>query len=285
MLHIHSLNELQLNNTWLTIGSFDGVHLGHQTIIKNLADGAKAADALSVVLTFEPHPAAVLRPTHAPAKLTTTLEKVRILGELGIDIVVTHPFTHETAKRTAREFILELKKHLGFSHLWVGYDFAMGRNRDGDTTTLREMGQELGYDLHIIDPSSEGGQIISSSRIRQLLREGHVAEAAKLLGRPFGLSGTVIEGAQRGRSIGVPTANLTAVNGHAIPGHGVYVCKAHLNGKTWGAATNIGVRPTFEGDPAPTIEAHLLDFDREIYGDTLRLDFVARLRGSAASRM
>ncbi len=280
MQHFYTLEEVRVQNAWLTIGAFDGVHLGHQEIIHKLTAGARADGAPAVVLTFEPHPTAVLRPDKMHPTLTTPEERASLLEALGVDVVITHPFNREVAGRSARAFLHKLKAHLGFKQFWVGYDFAMGRNREGDIPALRAIGSEMDYALRTVSPQTSDGRVISSSQIRRLLAAGEVDEAAALLGRPYRLHGTVIEGAKRGRTIGIPTANLLAPPGRAVPGGGVYVCQAFINGQSWGAATNVGVRPTFEGaDAATSIEAHLLDFAQDIYEKNIQLDFLERIRG------
>ncbi len=280
-MHFHrSLEALAIPDAWLTIGSFDGVHLGHQAIIRSMVEGAHAAGVLAIVLTFDPHPVQVLRP-EIPLELLTSIEERAVIFEgLGVDLVIAHPFNHETAKLSAEAFLEQIKRSIGFTRLFVGYDFAMGRNREGDTARLAQLGVRLGYQLQIFDPVSEGGAVFSSSRIRRLVAEGDVRSAAEMLGRPFTLTGTVVAGAQRGRSIGIPTANIAVPRGRAVPRTGVYACRVTVLGQTYAAATNIGVRPTFEPDTVDeTVEAHILDFEKDIYNEIIQVSFVERLRG------
>jgi len=280
MQHFWSLDDVQLEDAWLTIGSFDGVHLGHQKVVGELAAGAHEKGAPAVALTFYPHLATVLRGYDYPFYLTTPEERAALLGELGIDIVITHPFDATTARTSARDFMVALQTHLNIQHLQVGYDFALGRDRGGTVETLRELGKELGYTLNRTEPLTAGGDIVSSSRIRFLLGAGQVGEAAKLLGRNYVVAGNVEKGDGRGVSLGFPTANLATWSEQAIPAAGVYVCRAEARGRTWGAVTNIGVRPTFEFQPVPPrVETHLLDFEGAIYGESLRVAFLSRLRG------
>jgi riboflavin kinase/FMN adenylyltransferase len=280
MQHHHSLDTLSLPNSWLTIGVFDGVHCGHQQIIRDLVAGAHAAALPAVVLTFDPHPAAILRPQANLQSLTSPDERAALLGELGVDHVITHPFNRAVAALSAEDFLRQLKAHLGFTHFRVGYDFKMGRDRAGDIPRLRELGEQMGYALSVADPLTRGDAPVSSSRIRAALADGRVEEAAAQLGRRYAVSGAVVPGAQRGRSIGIPTANVAVPAGRAVPAYGIYACLVQVDGQTYGAATNIGVRPTFETSPVPpTVEAHLLDFDQDIYGREVRLEFAARLRG------
>jgi riboflavin kinase/FMN adenylyltransferase len=196
-----------------------------------------------------------------------------------VDVVISHPFNPEVAATPAREFVSQLKSCLGFSRLVAGPDFALGRGREGDISALQALGAELGYTVDSLELVQNGGEKISSSQVRQALREGAIDRANSLLGRPYSLRGEVVRGDGRGRSIGIPTANLNTWTAQAAPKPGVYVCRAYLHGETWGAVSNIGVRPTFEtGQVAPRVEAHLLDFDRNLYGQVIRLEFLSRLR-------
>jgi riboflavin kinase/FMN adenylyltransferase len=261
------------------MGTFDGVHRGHQEIIHQLVAGAHAVNVPAVVLTFDPHPVAILRPERAPKMLTSPDKRAELFSDLGIDLAITHPFNPEVAALSAHAFLTQLKNHLGFSQFWVGYDFAMGHNREGDIPTLRRLGKEMGFQLHVIEPIVFEGKTISSSQIRRLVAAGNVEEAGDLLGRPYQLGGTVIEGAKRGRTIGIPTANLVVDEQRAYPARGVYACRAWINQTPVNAVTNIGLRPTFESGIVQTsVEAHLLDFSGDLYGRELELEFFARLR-------
>jgi riboflavin kinase/FMN adenylyltransferase len=279
MQHFRSLDDVRLADVWLTIGSFDGVHRGHQAILHEVIAGARANHAQAVVVTFFPHPAAILRGRNLPYYLSTPKEKARILEQLGIDAVITHPFNRKVANKSAREFIQDLKAHLDFHHLQIGYDFALGKDRGGDFSTLQELGKEFDFTVQQNQPVTAGGDVISSSRIRFLLGVGQVWEAAQLLGRPYQVEAMVEVGDQRGHSLGFPTANMAIWLEKLIPTAGVYACTATVRGKTYGAVTNIGVRPTFETQPvSPRVETHLLDFDLDIYGESLQLAFLSRLR-------
>jgi riboflavin kinase/FMN adenylyltransferase len=279
MRHYWSLEAVHLENAWLTIGSFDGVHRGHQKIIRKLTTGAHTAGSPAVVVAFFPHPAVVLRKRQELFYITSPQERAEIMGNLGVDVVITHPFNHEIANMDARQFLTELKTHLVISHLWVGYDFALGRNREGNVPTLRKLGKELGYKLHVVKPVQDQNGYVSSSLIRKKLSEGDIHSVNQLLGRPFRMDGSVIHGDARGRALGIPTANLEVWPEHALPRAGVYVCRAYVGRESWGALTNVGIRPTFENQPvSQLVEAHLLDFDRDIYGQSIRLEFIARLR-------
>lgn len=280
MQQLPSLQGAQLSKTWLTIGVFDGVHLGHQKILKDLTAAAHAHGAAAVVLSFYPHPVEVL---HAPVHyfyLSSPAGKAEHIAALGVDTLINQPFSPTLAHTPARDFVYLLSNRLGMQQLWVGHDFALGHNRAGNIPALIEFGKEMDFTVHPVDPVRLNGEIVSSSRVRTLLGEGNVDEAARFLGRPYSLDGEVTGGAGRGRGLGIPTANLALGNKRALPASGVYVTWATLGNRRWGSVTNIGVRPTFEDQPAaPVVETHLLDYDGdEFYGEILRLDFITRLR-------
>jgi riboflavin kinase/FMN adenylyltransferase len=279
MQHFHNVEEIHLEESWLTIGSFDGVHLGHQQIIHDLVKGAHDNGQPAVVVTFHPHPQLIIKKEGRPFYLTLPGKRAQLLGELGVDIVLTYPFSSETSQMRAEEFIALLHQRLQFSQLWVGYDFALGRNREGDPAYLKNLGQQFGYALKVILPYSIDGELVSSSRIRKSIREGEMREAAALLGRPFEVTGTVIVGENRGKSLGFATSNLDVPQEIVDIKPGVYACLTDVDGQTWKAVTNIGFRPTFgDGILSPRIEAHLLEFSGNLYGEELSLKFVERLR-------
>lgn len=281
MLHVYSLEQVNPERpAFVTIGAFDGVHLGHQRLIGMMTEAAHAAGCASIVVTFHPHPAIVLRGPRPSYYINGPDERADLIGALGVDWVVTHPFTLAISKITAAEFVDRLSSRLRMVELWAGLDFALGHNREGNVDYLRRQGEAKGFRLRVVEARTAPGSaaIISSSGIRSALEAGSVELVAEYLGRPFSLAGRVIEGARRGKTIGIPTANLAVGEGRAYPAHGVYACWARVGGGRWPAATNIGVRPTFEPARLPTIEAHLLDFDGDLYGKDLALDFVARLR-------
>lgn len=285
MIHTHSLDDLRLQNTWMTVGIFDGVHRGHQEILHSLVSGAHAAGELAVVLTFDPHPAIVLGGRTNFKYLTTPGERLVLLESAGIDVVITQTFNHEFANQTAEEFMQHVSHRLGLRHLVIGYDTALGRSREGDAARLTEIGKKSGYTVQVIHPLSDEKGIISSTRIRQFISVGDVSSAAIDLGRCYDLSGIVIHGDGRGHRINIPTANIQAPEGKIIPANGIYACWAWIENRSSGegkrilAATNVGVRPTFTPDlPAPAIEAHLLDFDGDLYEQQVRLEFVEYLR-------
>jgi len=265
--------------TILTIGAFDGVHRGHQALIKTVVERARATDRLAAVITFHPHPAMALAPQRAPRYLTTPGEKMALLEGLGVDLAVLLPFDRQVAAMSARDFIAMVSRHLRMRELWVGPDFGLGRNREGNVERLRELGQELGYDLCVVEPVGRAGdnQAFSSSRIRELLAQGRVDEAALQLGRYPSLSGEVVVGARRGHKLGFPTANLEVRPERAVPADGVYAVFALLGSERYLAVANVGVRPSFDNGHR-TVETHILDFDQDIYGCDLVVEFVARLR-------
>ena len=279
MQHFHTIEEIQLEESWLTIGSFDGVHLGHQQIIHALVNQAHKNKQPAVVVTFHPHPLLVIKEETRPFYLTLPEKRAQYLAELGVDFVLTYNFSKETSLLNAEEFIRVLHQRLHFSQLWVGYDFALGKNREGTPDRLKELGELFGFELKEIPPFYVKEELISSSRIRRSIREGNMREAAAFLGRPFQISGRVISGENRGKSLGFPTSNLEVPEEMVNIKPGVYACRADVQGKSWKAVTNIGFRPTF-GDEieSPRIEAHLLDFSGDIYGEQVSLDFIDRLR-------
>jgi riboflavin kinase/FMN adenylyltransferase len=277
--HIDTLDNLNLGGAFATIGAFDGVHRGHQELVGGLARAAAAAGSASVVVTFHPHPAVVLRGIDTPYYLTSPDERARLFGELGIDWVITLPFTRELAQERAGDFVVRLHTALGLRELWVGYDFALGRGREGDIPFLTSLGAELGYVVRVTAPVAREGQAVSSSQVRALLAAGSVAAAADLLGRPYGFRGPVVHGDGRGRSIGIPTANIQPWEGQLLPRTGVYATWAWVDGSRRPAVTNIGFRPTFDNPiPAPRVEAMLLDFDQDLYGQIIGLEFVDYIR-------
>ncbi|MFH1907477.1 MAG: bifunctional riboflavin kinase/FAD synthetase [Chloroflexota bacterium] len=284
MAHFSSLDDLALpiglrQNAWLTIGVFDGVHRGHQEIIRQLTAGARADGALAVVLTFFPHPAVVLGGKADFKSLTTPDERVALLESLGVDVVITHPFDRALSDQTAEEFMRTVARSLGLRRLLVGYDFALGHGREGNVARLTELGKTLGYEVYTIAPVTNGKETISSTRIRQQLAAGDMSAAAAGLGRCYALTGPVIHGDGRGKKINIPTANLEIPTEKVIPANGVYACWAWVSGEKYLSVTNVGIRPTFTPEEfAPHVETHLLDFDRDLYGQEIKLEFVERLR-------
>lgn len=287
MQHYFSLDEvkrakqnhvLPVENAFVTIGSFDGVHLGHQAILTPMIEEAHKANAPAAVVTFHPHPVAVLRGMDGPLYITSPEERAHLLGKLGIDVVITLTFDRALASLTAEEFMFALSDSLGIQQLWAGNDFALGRNRQGNIETLQRIGQRLGYNIHVISPVEVKGRI-SSSRIREQLRAGQMDEAAQLLGRPYSIEGIVVHGDGRGRSLGFPTANVEYWPGKIIPAFGVYVTWTWLEGRRLPSVTSVGIRPTFDNPPStPRVEAFIIDFDKDIYDHVVEVEFLQFLR-------
>jgi riboflavin kinase / FMN adenylyltransferase len=279
MIHVRTINDVHLNNSWVTIGSFDGVHLGHQSIIHPLVAEAHKNAASAVVITFHPHPAVFLRGLQGPFYLSSPEEQAEILAGMGVDCLITLEFTPALAALSAEEFMTLLKEHLGLCCLWVGQDFALGKNRTGNVAKLEEIGREMAFTLKAFPPFILDGEVVSSSLIRAQLQQGNVREAARLLSRPYRFSGAVVHGDNRGHSLGFPTANLLIPPDRMVPRSGVYATWATVAGRRYLAATNIGIRPTFENAPvSPRVEAHLLNFTGDIYGKQISLDFVEFIR-------
>jgi riboflavin kinase/FMN adenylyltransferase len=264
--------------TVLTLGVFDGLHLGHQKIMRTVVERANAANAAPTVLTFDPHPRAVLHPESAPPLLQTLDQRLANFEVLGIEQAIVIPFTPEFADNPADDFLREIiHDRLQAKEVYLGKGFAFGKDRGGDIGLLRKMSAELGFFADEVDEVRLRGMRISSSRIRQLLAEGRVNLARRMLGRPYGVEGVIIRGNRRGHTIGFPTANLKPHN-RVIPKFGVYATATLVEGTWRRSITNIGVRPTFENDAEPSIESYIFDFDGELYGDVLRVRFLHRIR-------
>lgn len=262
----------------LTMGKFDGLHLGHQELISTTVERARTLGFGSAALTWDPHPNVVLRPGQPVELLTSLEEKIELIGRFGLDLLIVAPFTEATKATSAEAYMRQIVAAVPVRELWVGEDFAMGRGRSGDVAALMGIGAELGFAVGAVRQIAADGQPVSASRVRERLRAGDVTGAVELLGRPFGLRGVVVEGDKRGRTIGFPTANLQIGPHHVLPADGVYACRVYLNGIGFPAVTNIGVRPTFDG-LRRTVEAHLLDWSGDLYGQSIRVEFLHRLRG------
>jgi riboflavin kinase/FMN adenylyltransferase len=261
----------------LTIGKFDGVHRGHQYLVGHLLERARAEGLASVVVTLHPHPVAVLRPGTLITYLCSLEERVDLLRALGVDSVGVLSFTSDLALLSYRDFVALLVEHLDLRLLLIGPDFALGRDREGNVDALRALGEELGLRVEAVPLLREDTAKVGSGAVREALAEGEMESVTQLLGRPFALRGPVVRGAERGATIGFPTANIAVAPDLALPAFGVYVTRAYLGETTYESVTNIGQRPTFN-ENRPTIEVHLLDFEGDCYERELRIELLHRLR-------
>jgi len=261
----------------LTIGAFDGVHRGHKALIRWMVAGAREAGMEAVALTFDPLPRLVLGHSTNGA-LSTLEERLDYMAPLELDGVIVLPFDRQTAAISAEDFVTWLVEKLSLAGLWVGPDFALGHHHEGNVPFLEAMGARLGFTVSQFGETvCRDGLPVRSSRIRHALTAGDLAQANDCLGHPYRLSGVVEHGHQRGRVLGFPTANLRLPAERLLPANGVYICRTHLHGERFDAIVNVGTRPTFNYYP-PTVEAHLLDFSGDIYGERVHLDFLHRLR-------
>ncbi len=278
----HFLNLTDLTNpqpTAVALGMFDGVHIGHQALLKTMATEARAKGLRTAALTFFPHPRAILLKRFGRQYLTTIEERAELIGDCDIDLIITTPFNDDTRNTRAAEYVQLMQKHLGMVEIWSG-DFGFGYQREGTPEFLRTLQSQTPFKvIEFGTKLSISNESVSSSRIRQSLDEGNAADAALCLGRNYSLSGEVIKGDQRGRTIGFPTANLDVWEEKVIPANGVYATWVYLpDGTRYPSATNVGVRPTVDGQ-SMRIEAHLLDFSGDLYGQHLTLEFVDHIRG------
>lgn len=266
----------------VTVGNFDGVHVGHREILRIVTERAGARGGEAAVYTFEPHPRKVLRP-HDPPKLLTTLEqKLELIEAAGVDVAVVEPFDLAFASQSAVEFVRDvLYARLRPQEVYVGYDFRFGHDREGSMGTLTEMGPHLGFAVTIVPEVTVGGRDVNSTRIRELLGLGHVEEACLLLDRPYAVRGLVVEGDRRGRTLGFPTVNLAPEN-EVLPAVGVYAGRLRVLGRTGAdalpAVINVGRRPTVKPDDPVTAEAHVIDWSGDLYGERVEIAFLHRLR-------
>lgn len=263
----------------VTVGSFDGVHAGHLAVLREISARARASGRVSVLVTFEPHPMEVVNPPAAPPLLTTAMERREILAQTELDYAVILRFDDRLRAMEPERFIRTvLFERFAMRELVIGEDHGFGRGRQGDVMMLRRLGRELGFAVDVVPPVRDAGAgIISSSRIRTAVAHGNLELAARLLGRPFAISGVVTSGAQRGRSIGVPTINLPVPPRKVLPPDGVYAVRVEWPGGRTGGMMNQGPRPTV-GDMTRTLEAHLFEYAGDLYGQWVKLEWVARLR-------
>lgn len=273
------LTGTSIQRSWVTIGAFDGVHSGHQVLFKKLVEGAKQAKCPSVAITFDPLPALFFRRIKTDHVLTTSEERVSLIKSMGVDQVIVLEFTQELADVEADDFMSHVKKALGLEKLMAGFNFTLGKDHAGTVSELKQIGAHLNYEVEVVPPIRHGQEIVSSSNIRKLLKNGEVNKAGVFLGRPYFLNGQVVHGEHRGSKLGIPTANMSIPGERLLPATGVYATLAHINQQTYLAVTNVGVRPTFENPlPTPRVEPHLLDTNDTFYGNSMKLDFIEYLR-------
>jgi riboflavin kinase / FMN adenylyltransferase len=278
---LHSVEQLSALSApiHLAIGVFDGIHLGHQSVIKRAMTAAAKGGGTSVVLTFHPHPVRVLRPEKAPRLLTSTQHKTLLIEQLGVGALLIQEFSLAFSRTPPRDFILQLLFHAKqLQTICVGEGWSFGANRSGSVDLLRELATSEDFTLDTVEPVIVDGDVVSSTRVREAVERGELEQAAKFLGRPFTVLGTVTKGNLLGRQLGFPTANLRAHN-EQFPPNGVYAVKAWHRGKEFGGVVNIGIRPTLEQTKGERIlEIHLFDFDQDIYGDEVEVSFLEYLR-------
>ena len=271
-------------NPVLTIGNFDGVHLGHQHIFRLVEEKAGEIGGESIVYTFDPHPVAVLAPEHKPLLITPLEEKLRLIAEQGMDVAILANFSDKFANQTPEDFVKGiLYDQIKIRQLYVGHDYTFGKDRRGNIALLKELGRKLGFNVEVVEAVRVGGMVVSSTLIRELIQKGELREAARLLGRNYLLYGQVIHGRGRGgKKLGFPTANLKPA-GALLPKPGIYAVRAIFEGKRYPAVANLGWNPTFHDQKFST-EVHILNFNQDIYGQPLRVEFVERLRDEATFR-
>ena len=267
----------EFQDSLITVGVFDGVHLGHKHLMAKLIEAAKKSQKSAGIVTFKNHPATVLNPKFRPNFLTNLETKLALLEATGVDFVSAITFNKTVSEFSARDFLSLLKSELGMTGLVVGPDFQMGRNREAGVDRLSALGKEIGFTLEIIEVQEKAGVQIRSTAVRNLISAGEVRKASVMLGRQYSLQGSVITGMQRGRLLGFPTANQTIDQAICIPANGIYATVATVNGTKYPAATSVGTNPTFHGKEQ-TIETYILDFDKDIYGENIEIEFFDRLR-------
>lgn len=262
----------------VALGNFDGVHLGHRAILQRAIERARAARGTAFALTFDPLPAKVLVPERAPRLILAPEDKLELLRRSGIDGVVVVNFTSALSRLSPTEFVRDyLLGRVGARAVVVGHNVSFGHQRAGNAQVMAELGRQMGFETEVVGPVAVEGHEVSSTRIRELIAAGEMRQAARLLGRNHFVSGTVVHGRERGRTIGFPTANIESAT-ECLPPDGVYATRVVIGDEAFASITNIGMRPTF-GEPARTIEAHVFDFDRDMYGARVRLDLIERIRG------
>jgi len=277
-------NDDPPRRTVISIGNFDGVHIGHQAVLSHVVQRARAVGTTAVAMTFDPHPIKLLRPNEAPCLVTTLEQRLALIERTGIETTLVLPFTHRLARMDAAEFVRDvLVDRLGVQEVYIGNNFRFGADRGGDVALLKSMGEELGFQAAAAPIVEAAGGVVSSTRVREAIASGRVEEVATLLGRTFFIDGRVLEGKRLGRTLGFPTLNIE-VDNEIEPSHGVYVTMVHIPSfdRTFAAVTNIGVRPTVYQNSLTTVESHLLDFTADVYQERVRLFFLRRLRDEQA---
>jgi riboflavin kinase / FMN adenylyltransferase len=279
MLLITDLSKITrpFTNSVITLGNFDGIHLGHQALIRMVMERAREIQGQSMVVTFRPHPLKVLAPDKCPPLISIYEEKIELFKKLGIDVLVKIPFSLHFAEMSPREFVQKiLCDLLGTKEIFVGSNYRFGKGREGTTQTLRIMGEEFGFRVNEVKQIFLKSEVISSTKIRQLLTAGEVEHAAELLGRPYAITGIVIKGDSRGKTLGFPTANIASKH-MIIPANGVYAVKLFVRDNYYDGIVNVGTRPTFGKDEL-AIEAHVFDFDEDLYGEEITVYFIGNIR-------
>src|SRR6476646_2124830 len=278
---LHSIPELSRlpGPLFLSIGVFDGVHLGHQAVISTSAKHAKEASGTAVVVTFDPHPMKVLRPDHAPHLLTATQHKIALIRDLGVAHLLVLHFDHAFAATKPEDFVRQLVENSKpLREICVGHEWSFGKGRAGNLALLKELGSRDGFDVVGVEAVKVNGEVVSSTAIRKAVAEGNLVKATQMLGREYTILGTVIRGEQLGRKLGFPTANLSA-HSEQFPPNGVYVAEARLGETLYRGVANLGFRPTVaSGKPERLLELHLFDLDREVYGEEMEVRFLRYLR-------
>lgn len=271
----------RLKSPVLALGNFDGIHLGHREIFKKAIERAADINGLSVAFTFDPHPVKVLAPEKYLPLITPLEKKIKLMEEMGLSAVVCAEFNLDFANLHPRRFVKDiLVDRIGAKEVVVGFNYSFGKGREGGIELLRQMGEDYGFKTHVVESVKVEGVSVSSSKVREAIWAGKVRLASLFLGRPYGMEGMVVPGRKRGKTLGFPTANIET-KGELFPKSGVYAAAVVLKGKKYNSVANVGRHPTFPGDPF-TVEAHIFDFDSEIYGEQVELLFIDRIRDETA---
>jgi len=278
ILDFFALEPLHIKNACITIGNFDGVHKGHQAIIAKMVNQAQLSTKQVIVVTFFPNPSDFFNPNRNSFYLSTPQEKERLLLDMGVDQVITFKFDHDFANLSPEAFLSGLKEKLGLSVLVVGYDFALGKNRRGTIDVIKRISHELGFEVKMIEPLNQGDQAISSTLIRNRLDAGDMAAVREMLGRYYAVDGVVRHGSNRGAKMGLPTANIEHWPHKKLPAIGVYATHVYLRGQMYWGMTNVGYRPTFEDQEKPNIETFILNFEGNVVGERLTIEFIQKIR-------